>query len=50
MDHFYQHIDGFMSHKNTVMLDIVLDQFPAGGTWVELDRGLDAAQRIVWSN
>ena len=25
-----------MSHKNTVMLDIVLEQFPAGGTWVEL--------------
>ena len=25
-----------MSHKNTVMLDLVLDQFPVGGTWVEL--------------
>ena len=36
MNHFYQTIDGFMSHKNTVMLDIVLDQFSAGGTWVEL--------------
>lgn len=36
MDHFYQNILGFMSHKNTVMLDIVLEQFPAGGTWVEL--------------
>jgi len=36
MDHFYQNISGFMSHKNTVMLDIVLEQFPAGGTWVEL--------------
>ena len=36
MEHFYQHINGFMSHKNTVMLDLVLDQFPVGGTWVEL--------------
>jgi hypothetical protein len=36
MDHFYQNINGFMSHKNTIMLDIVLDQFPPGGTWVEL--------------
>jgi len=36
MNHFYQNIDGFMSHKNTVMLDIVLDLFPAGGCWVEL--------------
>jgi predicted O-methyltransferase YrrM len=36
MDHFYQDISGFMSHKNTVMLDLVLAQFPAGGTWVEL--------------
>ena len=36
MNHFYQNIDGFMSHKNTVMLDIVLDSFPAGGCWVEL--------------
>ena len=36
MNHFYQDIDGFMSHKNTVMLDMVLDQFPTSGTWVEL--------------
>jgi hypothetical protein len=36
MNHFYQNIDGFMSHKNTVMLDMVLDSFPAGGCWVEL--------------
>ena len=36
MNHFYQNIDGFMSHKNTVMLDIVLDSFPAGGCGVEL--------------
>jgi hypothetical protein len=36
MDHFYHDISGFMSHKNTVMLDLVLEQFPAGGAWVEL--------------
>jgi hypothetical protein len=36
MNHFYQDIQGFMSHKNTVMLDIVLDRFPVGGHWVEL--------------
>ena len=49
MDHFYQDISGFMSHKNTVMLDIVLDQFPAGGTWVELGSwtGRSAAYCVV---
>lgn len=36
MQHFYQDIDGFMNHKNTVMLDMALDQFPESGTWVEL--------------
>ena len=36
MDHFYQNISGYMNHRNTVMLDMVLDQFPPGGTWVEL--------------
>ena len=36
MDHFYQNIDGFMSHKNTIFLDIVLQNFPVQGTWVEL--------------
>lgn len=36
MDHFYQNIDGFMSHKNTIFLDIVLQNFPLQGTWVEL--------------
>ena len=25
-----------MSHRNTVMFDLVIDRFPAGGTWVEL--------------
>jgi len=36
MNHFYQPIDGFMNHKNTIILDVVLDQFPKLGTWVEL--------------
>ena len=36
MNHFYHNIDGYMNHRNTIMLDIVLDQFPAAGTWVEL--------------
>jgi hypothetical protein len=49
MDHFYQDISGFMSHKNTVMLDLVLEQFPAGGTWVELGSwtGRSAAYCVV---
>jgi hypothetical protein len=49
MEHFYQSIDGFMSHKNTVMLDLVLDQFPVGGTWVELGSwtGRSAAYCVV---
>ena len=49
MEHFYQDIDGFMSHKNTVMLDIVLDQFPESGTWVELGSwtGRSAAYCVV---
>jgi hypothetical protein len=36
MEHFYQRVQGFMSHRNTIMLDLVLENFPAGGTWVEL--------------
>jgi len=49
MEHFYQDISGFMSHKNTVMLELVLDQFPAGGTWVELGSwtGRSAAYCVV---
>jgi predicted O-methyltransferase YrrM len=49
MKHFYQDISGFMSHKNTVMLDLVLDQFPAAGTWVELGSwtGRSAAYCVV---
>jgi hypothetical protein len=49
MNHFYQDIDGFMSHKNTVMLDLVLDQFPSSGIWVELGSwtGRSAAYCVV---
>jgi hypothetical protein len=49
MEHFYQNISGFMSHKNTVMLDIVLDQFPKLGTWIELGSwtGRSAAYCVV---
>jgi predicted O-methyltransferase YrrM len=36
MEHFYQSIDGFMNHRNTVMLDHVIRGFPQDGTWVEL--------------
>jgi hypothetical protein len=49
MEHFYQDISGFMSHKNTVMLDMALDQFPRSGTWVELGSwtGRSAAYCVV---
>ncbi len=49
MEHFYQDISGFMSHKNTVMLDMALDQFPKLGTWVELGSwtGRSAAYCVV---
>jgi len=49
MQHFYQDIAGFMSHKNTVMLDLVLDQFPDSGIWVELGSwtGRSAAYCVV---
>lgn len=49
MQHFYQDIAGFMSHKNTVMLDLVLEQFPKSGTWVELGSwtGRSAAYCVV---
>ncbi len=49
MEHFYQDIPGFMSHKNTVMLDMALEQFPVLGTWVELGSwtGRSAAYCVV---
>lgn len=36
MEHFYQTIDGFMNHRNTGLLDLVIEQFPPQGVWVEL--------------
>jgi hypothetical protein len=36
MEHFYQNIDGFMNHKNTIMLDIVLSEIKSNCVWVEL--------------
>jgi hypothetical protein len=36
MEHFFHNITGFMSHRNTVMFDLVIENFPVGGTWVEL--------------
>jgi hypothetical protein len=49
MEHFYQDIAGFMSHKNTVMLDMALDRFPKSGIWVELGSwtGRSAAYCVV---
>lgn len=49
MDHFYQTISGFMSERNTVMLDAVISRFPQGGTWVELGSwtGRSAAYCVV---
>lgn len=36
MQHFYQQVPGFMNHRNTIILDIAIQEFPTGGTWVEL--------------
>ena len=49
MEHFYQQVEGFMSHRNTIMLDLVLEGFPPGGTWVELGSwmGKSAAYCVV---
>ncbi len=49
MEHFYQQVQGFMSDRNTIMLDLVLEYFPAGGTWVELGSwmGRSAAYCVV---
>jgi hypothetical protein len=49
MEHFYQTIDGFMSHRNTVMLDMAIEQFPPSGIWVELGSwtGKSAAYCVV---
>lgn len=49
MEHFYQRVEGFMSHRNTIMLDLVLEEFPQGGVWVELGSwmGKSAAYCVV---
>lgn len=49
MEHFYHTIDGFMNDRNRIMLDHVIQDFPAGGTWVELGSwtGRSAAYCIV---
>ena len=36
MNHFYQNINGYMSEKNTVLLDFVIEQLPSNSVWVEL--------------
>ena len=49
MEHFYERIDGYMSRRNTVMLDLAIERFPGGGTWVELGSwtGKSAAYCVV---
>jgi hypothetical protein len=49
MEHFYHNVQGFMSDRNRIMLDLVLDRFPQGGTWVELGSwmGRSAAYCVV---
>lgn len=36
MEHFYQNIDGFMSERNTVFLDFILEEIKPQPVWVEL--------------
>jgi hypothetical protein len=49
MKHFYQQVEGFMNQRNTIMLDLVLQDFRPGGTWVELGSwmGRSAAYCVV---
>ena len=49
MEHFYQQVPGFMDHRNTILLDIALLEFPRQGTWVELGSwmGRSAAYCVV---
>lgn len=49
MEHFYKDVQGFMSDRNRIMLDLVLDEFPSGGTWIELGSwmGRSAAYCVV---
>jgi len=36
MKHFYQNIEGFMSERNTMLLDLVIKDIRPNSTWVEL--------------
>ena len=36
MEHFFQNIEGFMGHKNTVMLDLIFPKMPNNCRWVEV--------------
>ena len=49
MNHFYQTIDGFMNHRNLDLLNRAIQEFPPGGTWVELGSwtGKSAAYCVV---
>jgi len=49
MEHFYKTVPGFMDHRNTILLDIALTEFPAKGVWVELGSwmGRSAAYCVV---
>lgn len=49
MEHFYTQVEGFMNHRNTIMLDFAIGKFPAGGRWVELGSwmGRSAAYCVV---
>lgn len=49
MEHFYHKVEGFMNDRNRIMLDIVLNEFPPNGTWVELGSwmGRSAAYCVV---
>ena len=49
MEHFWHTINGYMNHRNTKMLDMAIQRFPAQGTWVELGSwtGRSAAYCVV---
>jgi predicted O-methyltransferase YrrM len=49
MEHFYQNINGFMSHRNTILLDIMFERMPENCQWVELGSwtGKSAAYCVV---
>lgn len=49
MKHFYEDIEGFMTHRNIALLDEAVRTFPDNGTWVELGSwtGKSAAYCVV---